>query len=122
MTTVQTTTPTKSAAPPTAKVNDGSNAPKSNAPKRPVYLDYQATTPMDPRGLETMMPYFMEKFGNPHSRNHTHGWEAEEAVEHARKQVADLIGADEREILFTARATESHNLPISVVPPCHQAR
>ena len=87
----------------------------SNLPKRPVYLDYQATTPMDPRVLEAMMPYFMEKFGNPHSRNHEHGWEAEEGVEKARKQVADLIGADEREIVFTSGATESNNLAIAGV-------
>ena len=58
--------------------------------KLPIYFDYQATTPMDPRVLDAMMPYFIEKFGNPHSRNHHHGWEAEEAVEKARKQVADL--------------------------------
>ncbi len=88
---------------------------RANAPKRPVYLDYQATTPMDKRVLDAMMPYFMEKFGNPHSRNHEHGWEAEEAVETARKQIADLIGGDEREIVFTSGATESNNLAIAGV-------
>ena len=85
----------------------------SNEPRKPVYLDYQATTPMDPRVLDAMMPYFIEKFGNPHSRNHTHGWEAEQAVEKSRQQVADLIGADEREIVFTSGATESNNLAIA---------
>jgi cysteine desulfurase len=88
---------------------------RANAPQRPVYLDYQATTPMDKRVLDAMMPYFMEKFGNPHSRNHEHGWEAEEAVEISRKQIADLIGGDEREIVFTSGATESNNLAIAGV-------
>ena len=88
---------------------------RSNAPETPLYLDYQATTPMDPRVLDAMMPYFTTKFGNPHSRNHHHGWEAEEAVEKARAQVAKLINADEREIVFTSGATESNNLAIAGV-------
>jgi cysteine desulfurase len=94
----------------------------SNEPAKPVYLDYQATTPMDPRVLDAMMPYFIEKFGNPHSRNHHHGWEAEEAVEKSRKQVADLIGADEREIVFTSGATESNNLAIAGVARFYKDR
>ena len=72
-----------------------------NGLRLPVYLDYQATTPMDPRVLDAMLPYFTEKFGNPHSRSHAYGWEAEEGVEKARSQVADVIGASEKEIIFT---------------------
>ena len=67
----------------------------------PVYLDYQATTPTDPRVVETMLPHFNARFGNPHSRNHAYGWRAEEAVEHAREQIANLIKANPKEIIFT---------------------
>ncbi|XP_012535698.1 cysteine desulfurase, mitochondrial [Monomorium pharaonis] len=80
--------------------------------ERALYLDAQATTPLDPRVLDKMMPYLTVYHGNPHSRTHMYGWEAEEAVEHARQQVANLIGANEKEVVFTSGATECNNIAV----------
>jgi cysteine desulfurase len=93
-----------------------------NRPSLPIYLDYQATTPTDPRVLQAMLPWFTERFGNPHSRNHSYGWEAEDAVEKARAQVASIIGADEKEIVFTSGATESNNLALQGVARFYKER
>ncbi|HEX5355249.1 MAG TPA: IscS subfamily cysteine desulfurase, partial [Aquabacterium sp.] len=81
-------------------------------PHFPIYMDYGATTPCDPRVVDAMIPWLREHFGNPASRTHAYGWEAEEAVEKARVQVAELIGADPREIVWTSGATESNNLAL----------
>lgn len=81
----------------------------------PVYLDTQATTPLDPRVLDYMLPFMTDMYGNPHSRTHLFGWETEDAVEKAREQVASLIGANAKEIIFTSGATESNNLAIKGV-------
>ncbi|KAM9361517.1 cysteine desulfurase [Symphorus nematophorus] len=89
---------------------------------RPLYMDFQATTPMDPRVLDAMLPYQVNYYGNPHSRTHAYGWESENAMETARKQVADLIGADPREIIFTSGATESNNMAIKGVARFYQAK
>ena len=82
---------------------------------RALYLDYQATTPIDPRVTDAMMPYMLQGYGNPHSNTHTYGWDTEQACEDARAQVASLIGADPREIVFTSGATESNNIAVKGV-------
>lgn len=89
---------------------------------RPLYLDAQSTTPLDPRVLDKMLPYLTSYYGNPHSRTHAYGWESEEAMEDARKEVADLIGADPKEIVFTSGATESNNISVKGVARFYKSK
>jgi cysteine desulfurase len=90
--------------------------------KFPVYLDYSATTPIDPRVVEAMLPYLTEKFGNPASRSHQYGWDAEAAVENARAEVAALVNADPKEIVWTSGATEANNLAIKGAANFYQSK
>ncbi|MBQ7627009.1 MAG: IscS subfamily cysteine desulfurase [Rhodocyclaceae bacterium] len=90
--------------------------------KLPIYMDYSATTPVDPRVVEAMIPWLGERFGNPASRSHAYGWEASEAVERARAEVAALVGADARELIWTSGATDSDNLAIKGAAHFHQSR
>lgn len=109
-------------APQSAVPSDTAPAPEAESVLRPLYMDVQATTPLDPRVLDAMLPYLVNYYGNPHSRTHAYGWESEAAMECARKQVASLIGADPREIVFTSGATESNNIAIKGVARFYRSR
>lgn len=114
----------------TASAPEGSLVAKAveavqNAPagdERPIYLDMQATTPTDPRVLDVMLNYYTDMYGNPHSRTHSYGWETDTAVEKAREEIAALIGADPKEIIFTSGATESNNMVIKGIARFYKGR
>lgn len=89
---------------------------------RPLYMDMQATTPVDPRVLDAMLPFYLSRYGNPHSRTHLYGWESDAAVEDARARVASLVGADPREIFFTSGATECNNIAVKGVMRFYRER
>ncbi|KAM7090930.1 cysteine desulfurase isoform 4-T4 [Ciconia maguari] len=106
--------PGQAPAPAPGRSGDGGGA------LRPLYMDVQATTPLDPRVLDSMLPYLTAYYGNPHSRTHAYGWESEAAMEKARQAIADLVGADSREIIFTSGATESNNMAIKELEAAFQ--
>ncbi|XP_015336696.1 cysteine desulfurase, mitochondrial isoform X1 [Marmota marmota marmota] len=109
-------------APQSAVASNSEAAPEAESVLRPLYMDVQATTPLDPRVLDAMLPYLINFYGNAHSRTHAYGWESEAAMERARQQVASLIGADPREIIFTSGATESNNIAIKGVARFYRSR
>ena len=105
-----------------SKLNLTKSSKINSTDLRPLYLDYGATTPLDPRVLDAMLPFLTFRYGNPHSRTHYYGFESEEAVELAREQVANLINADAKEIIFTSGATESNNLALKGVANFYSER
>ncbi|XP_075256223.1 cysteine desulfurase-like [Convolutriloba macropyga] len=106
----------------TLSVSSKLKDPPANEELRPLYLDAQSTTPMDPRVVDAMMPYLVTHYGNPHSRTHAYGWESETAMENARAQVAHIINADPKEIVFTSGATESNNIAVKGVARFYKSK